>query len=54
MKKILAISLFVIGTTGVLCAAEPYHVPEIDASSAASATALVGSALLMIRRKKAN
>ena len=55
MKKILAISLFVIGTTGILSAAEPLHpVPEIDASSAASATALISSALLMLRRKKAN
>lgn len=54
MKKILAIALFVIGTTGVLSAADVYHVPEIDAGSAASATALVGSALLMLRRKKAN
>jgi hypothetical protein len=54
LKKVLAISLFVIGTTGILSAAEQYHVPEIDAGSAASAVALVSSALLMIRRKKAN
>jgi hypothetical protein len=56
MKKILAISLFVIGTTGILSAADRvlHPVPEIDAGSAASATALVSSALLMLRRKKAN
>ena len=55
MKKILAMSLFVIGTTGILSAAETFHpVPEIDAGSAASATALIGSALIMLRRKKAN
>lgn len=52
MKKILAITLFVIGTTGILSAAEA--VPEIDAGSAGSAIALIGSALLMLRRKKAN
>jgi hypothetical protein len=56
MKKILAISLFVIGTTGILSAAEPalHPVPEIDGGSAASAIALVSSAVLMLRRKKAN
>jgi hypothetical protein len=55
MKKILAISLFVIATTGVLSAADvAYHVPEIDAGSAASAITLIGSALFMLRRKKAN
>jgi len=52
MRKILAIALLVIGTTGILSAA--HEVPEIDSSSAASATALIGSALLMLRRKKAN
>ncbi len=55
MKKILAISLFVIGTTSVVSAAARVDpVPEIDAGSAASAVALAGSALLMLRRKKAN
>ena len=53
MKKVLAIALFVIGTTGIVCAAEPYHVPEIDAGSAGTAVALISSALLMVRRKKA-
>jgi len=52
MKKILAISLLVIGTTSILPAAA--SVPEIDAGSAGSAIALVGSALLMLRRKKSN
>ena len=57
MKKILAISLLVIGTTGVVSAVsrvDPDPVPEIDAGSAASAVALVGGALLMLRRKKGN
>lgn len=55
MKKILAIALFVIGTTSVLSAVDRADsVPEIDGGSAASATALIGSALLMLRRKKAN
>jgi len=52
MKTILAISLLVIGTTSILSAA--VSVPEIDAGSAGSAIALVGSALLMLRRKKSN
>ena len=52
MKKILAIALLVVGTTGMVAASDRV-VPEIDGGSAASAAALVGSALLMLRRKKA-
>ncbi len=51
MKKVLAIGLFVMTTTGIVSAA--YHVPEIDAGSAGTAIALISSALLMVRRKKA-
>jgi len=53
MKTILAISLLFVGTTSILSAV-PRAVPEIDAGSAGSAIALVGSALLMLRRKKSN
>jgi hypothetical protein len=53
LKKILALALLAVGTTGMMAAAEPVGVPEIDGGSAASAAALIGSALLMIRGKKA-
>jgi hypothetical protein len=52
LKKILAFALLVFGTAGISAAA-PRAVPEIDGGSAASAAALVGSALLMLRRKNA-
>jgi beta-lactam-binding protein with PASTA domain len=51
LKKILAIALLVVGTTGMVAAAVR-DVPEIDGGSAASAAALMGSAVLMLRRKK--
>jgi hypothetical protein len=52
LKKIMAFALLVVGTAGIISAA-PRAVPEIDAGSAASASALIGSALLMLRRRKA-
>ena len=49
MLKVIGMMLLLIGVSGAAMASTA-PVPEIDASSAASALALISGALLMVRR----
>ncbi len=50
MQKILGMTLMVLGMCGAALAQN--QVPEIDAATVASAVALIGGAVLVIRTRK--
>lgn len=50
--KMAGMALLVVGMSVVCAAAIPVEAPEIDASTAGSAIALLGGAIMMIRARK--
>jgi hypothetical protein len=50
MKKIISLSLLLVGSSVALLAAVP--APEIDASSATTAVMLLGAGVLMLRGRR--
>ena len=52
MKKVVALSLLLAACTTALFAGAVPPAPEIDGSSIATASMLLGAGLLMIRRKR--
>jgi len=51
MRNFAVALLLAVGLAGVAAAAVREDVPEIDPGSVTTASALVGSALLMLRRR---
>jgi len=52
MRKLVSLSLLLIGSSVALFAAVPPPAPEIDASSATTAVMLLGAGVLMLRSKR--
>jgi len=51
MKKVISLSLLLVGSSVALLAAVP-TAPEIDASSATTAVMLLGAGVLMLRGRR--
>ena len=51
MQKVLGIALLIVGASSVLMAGT-YVVPEIDASTGASALAIVAGGILVLRARR--
>jgi len=52
MRKIVGMTLLLIGVAGFAMAAAPTAAPEIDPTSAVGALALLSGAVLVIRGRK--
>jgi hypothetical protein len=52
MRTLIAVALLVVGTSAVALAGGPVPVPEIDATTAMSAAAVLAGAVLVIRARR--